>query len=149
MSESHPGATNARALQSVQELQAQLPRGLVFANLIETDQRYGHRKDVAGFAGALREIDACVAALLERLRAQDMLILTADHGVDPAHPGTDHTREYAPLLAVSGEMLAREAGGAGLGGVRHDGALADVGASVLRWLGGRDAHDLPGQAFIS
>jgi phosphopentomutase len=149
VSESHPGATNARALQSVQELQARLPRGFVFANLIETDQRYGHRKDVAGFAGALREIDTCVAGLLERLGAQDLLILTADHGVDPAHPGTDHTREYAPLLAVSGEMLARQGRGAGLGGVRHDGPLADVGASVLRWLAGREAHGLPGQAFIS
>ncbi len=75
--------------------------------------------------------------------------MTADHGVDLAHPGTDHTREYAPLLAVSGEMLARRAGGGSVGGERHDGPLADVGASVLRWLTGRDRAGLPGDAFIS
>jgi phosphopentomutase len=149
VSASYPGATNARALQSIEGLQASLPSGLVFANLIETDQLYGHRKDVRGFAGALREIDAHVASLLERMREQDLLVLTADHGVDPAHAGTDHTRERAPLLAVSGAMLARRAGGGSLGGVRHDGALADVGASVLRWLSGREAPSLPGQTFIS
>jgi phosphopentomutase len=149
VSASHAGATNARALRSVEELQSRLPRGLVFANLIETDQLYGHRKDVRGFAGALREIDAHVAILLERMREQDLLVLTADHGVDPEHAGTDHTREHAPAIAVSGAMLARRAGGGSLGGVRHDGTLADVGASVLRWLSGREAPALPGHTFIS
>ena len=67
---------------------------------------YGHRKDARGFAGALQEIDARVAVMLGRLRQDDLLIVTADHGVDMAQVGTDHTREYAPLLAVSGEMLA-------------------------------------------
>ena len=147
----HEGATNARALQAVEELLAAPAsrRSLVFANLIETDQVYGHRKDARGFASALREIDARVGAMLERLRADDLLIVTADHGVDLAHPGTDHTREHAPLLAVSGEMLARARVGGGMGGARHDGPLADVGASVLRWLAGREAPGLPGEAFIS
>jgi phosphopentomutase len=154
VSVAHAGATNARALDAVETLLAQLPRGLVFANLIETDQVYGHRKDAAGFARALGEIDVCVGRMLERLREQDLLILAADHGVDLAHPGTDHTREYAPLLAVSGAMLARRAGGAGgagaagMGGARHDGPLADVGASVLRWLADREAPELPGVAFV-
>jgi phosphopentomutase len=83
------------------------------------------------------------------MRPGDLLILTADHGVDPAHPGTDHTREHAPLLAVSGEMLSRRAAGGGLEGRRHDGPLADVGATVLRWLTGRDAQGLPGTAFVT
>jgi phosphopentomutase len=144
---SHPGAGNARALDSVQTLLAGLERGLVFANLIETDQVYGHRKDAAGFALALREIDARLAGLLGLLRGDDLLIVTADHGVDTAHPGTDHTREYAPLLAVSGQMLARRAAGRGLQGRRHDGPLADVGATVLRWLTGCEARDMPGEAF--
>ena len=149
----HDGATNARALQSVEELLAQPGQGLVFANLIETDQVYGHRKDAAGFARALREIDAHVGAMLERLRAGELLIVTADHGVDLSHPGTDHTREYAPLLAVSGEMLVRRSRGDGpdghsLGGTRHDGPLADVGATVLSWLTGREDAVLPGQAFL-
>jgi phosphopentomutase len=73
--------------------------------------------------------------------------VTADHGVDPEHPGTDHTREYAPLLAVTGEMLAR--GDRGMGGFRHDGPLADVGATVLSWLTGRDERELAGSTFIS
>ncbi len=165
VSVAHEGATNAAALAVVEGLLARLQRGLVFANLIETDQVYGHRKDARGFAGALREIDACVGRMLAAMREGDLLIVTADHGVDLAHPGTDHTREYAPLLAVSGEMLARRAGGGGapgaegrrggglgggsLGGARHDGPLADVGASVLRWLAGRDGEGLPGDAFIS
>jgi phosphopentomutase len=144
---SHPGASNARALESVEAVLAGLERGLVFVNLIETDQVYGHRKDADGFARALHEIDSWLAGRLGLLRAGDLLILTADHGVDPAHPGTDHTREYAPLLAVTGQMLARRAAGGRLEGWRHDGPLADVGASVLRWLTGGEARGLPGAAF--
>jgi phosphopentomutase len=145
VSVAHAGASNLAALDAVEELLAGergLVCGLAFANLIETDQVYGHRKDARGFAGALREIDTRVGAMLERLREHDLLIVTADHGVDIAHAGTDHTREYAPLLAVSGEMLARGAAGA-----RHDGPLADVGATVMRWLTGRDVSELPGRAF--
>jgi phosphopentomutase len=162
VSHTHAGASNAQALASTDELLATLDRGLVFVNLIETDQLYGHRKDVHGFAQALREVDEHVARWLPRLRERDLLIVTADHGVDPSHAGTDHTREYAPLLAVSGEMLARglgrgvaDAGGsAGHAGgegadMRHDGPLADVGAAVLRWLADRDAPSLPGESFIS
>jgi phosphopentomutase len=149
VSVSHEGATNARALAAVEELLAGPASGLVFANLIETDQLYGHRKDADGFARALRVIDARVGAMLERMRERDLLIVTADHGVDVTHPGTDHTREYAPLLAVTGEMLARRVTGAHLDGARHDGPLADVGATVLKWLTGRDADGLPGAAFVS
>jgi phosphopentomutase len=135
----HPGATNAEALAQTAELLHALDSGFVFANLIETDQVYGHRKDVEGFHAALREIDAAVAGWLPRLRPDDLLVLTADHGCDPLHPGTDHTREHAPLLAVFD----------GHAGRRHDGPLADVGASVVRWLAGRDAPDLPGESFVS
>jgi phosphopentomutase len=133
-----PGATNARALAETGRLVEELDRGLVFTNLVETDQVYGHRKDVEGFHGALREIDAAVGDWLERLRPRDLVVLTADHGVDPAAAHSDHTREHVPLLALFD----------GHGGRRHDGALADVGASVLRWLTGRDAPALPGRAFV-
>jgi phosphopentomutase len=146
---SHPGAENAQALASVEAVLERLSQGLVLANLIETDQVYGHRKDAAGFARALAEIDAHLAGMLERLRDGDLLIVTADHGVDPRHRGTDHTREYAPLLAVSGEMLRAGRAGGRAPGRRHDGPLADVGASVLRWIAGREAAGLPGEAFIS
>ena len=134
----HPGATNAEALAHVTALVEELEEGLVFANLIETDQVYGHRKDVEGFARALEDVDACVGAWLDRLRPEDLLVVTADHGVDMAAPHTDHTREYAPLLAA----------GVGLQGGRHDGPLADVGATVLHWLCGREAPALPGSAFV-
>jgi phosphopentomutase len=134
----HPGATNAEALATTTALLDRLDHGLVFTNLIETDQVYGHRKDVAGFHAALREIDAAVGRWLARLRPGDLLVLTADHGCDPLHPGTDHTREHAPLLASF----------PGHGGRRHDGPLADVGASALRWLAGRDAPALPGTPFV-
>jgi phosphopentomutase len=133
---SHPGATNDEALASISRLISGLDRGLVFANLIETDQMYGHRKDVAGFHAALQAVDATVAGWLPRLGAGDLLVLTADHGVDPAARHTDHTREYAPLLASF----------AGHGGRRRDGPLADVGASVLSWLAGARA-ELPGDSF--
>jgi phosphopentomutase len=145
----HAGASNAQALASTEELLAGLGSGLVLVNLIETDQLYGHRKDVQGFAGALRELDAHVARWLPRLRERDLLILTADHGVDPNHAGTDHTREYAPLLALSGAMVARKLSDEEMAGARHDGPLADVGATVLRWLADRDARALPGESFIS
>jgi phosphopentomutase len=71
------------------------------------------------------------------MRDGDLLVLTADHGVDPHAPHTDHTREHAPLLATF----------QGEDGSRHDGPLADVGASTFRWLAGRDAPALPGTAF--
>jgi phosphopentomutase len=148
---SHPGATNAQALASVERLLATAEQGLVFVNLIETDQAYGHRKDIEGFAAALAEIDEHVGGWVEGLRERDLLIVTADHGVDPAHAGTDHTREYAPLLALSGAMARAGRGAArdGRRGARHDGPLADVGASALRWLTGRDAEQLPGRAFVA
>ena len=136
--ERHPGTTNAQALSGVGELIDRLDGGFVFANLIETDQRYGHRKDVAGFHDALRAIDGALAGWLERLRPNDLLIVTADHGCDPASAHTDHTRESVPLLArFSGD-----------GGRRHDGGLADVGASVLAWLTGISDSELPGVSFI-
>jgi phosphopentomutase len=147
--DSYPGATNERALRSVDELLGTSAGGLVFANLIETDQRYGHRKDAEGFARALGEIDDYLGGLLPRMEEGDLVIVTADHGVDLGHPGTDHTREYAPLLALTGAMARRERAGGELAGARHDGLLADVGASVLRWLADTEAPQLPGESFIS
>jgi phosphopentomutase len=135
----HKGANNAAAIEATGRLIHELEAGLVFANLVETDQVFGHRNDVEGFHGALREIDTAVGGWLEGLDPErDMLVLTADHGCDPTHPGTDHTREHVPLLARF----------AGHGGRRHDGPFADTGASVLRWLAGRDAPALPGRSFV-
>jgi phosphopentomutase len=133
----HPGASNERGIAAIGELARDLDAGLVFANLVETDQVYGHRHDVEGFHRALREIDRAVGEWLGLLRDDDLLVLTADHGVDPRAPHTDHTREHAPLLARF----------RGQDGRRHDGPLADVGASALMWLAGREADALPGEPF--
>jgi phosphopentomutase len=150
ISVSHPGSTNEQALASIDALLQELDGGLAFANLIETDQTYGHRKDAAGFAAALEAVDERVGGMLGALRDEDLLVVTADHGVDPDHPGTDHTREYAPLLAVTGAMAGRVRRGGAAGGFRHDGALAGVGAAVCRWLcGERAGAGLPGRPFIS
>jgi phosphopentomutase len=134
----HPGASNERGIAAISDLARDLDAGLVFANLVETDQVYGHRHDVEGFHRALREIDAAVGQWLELLRDEDLLVLTADHGVDPRAPHTDHTREHAPLLARF----------RGHDGRRHDGPLADVGASTLKWLAGREADALAGEPFV-
>jgi phosphopentomutase len=136
--EYHPGATNERGIAAIGELMRDLDAGLVFANLVETDQIYGHRHDVEGFHRALREIDAAVGEWLGLMRDEDLLVLTADHGVDPRAPHTDHTREHAPLLATFPGQDSR----------RHDGPLADVGASTLKWLAAREADALPGVPFV-
>jgi phosphopentomutase len=134
----HPAATNAKGIAETTGLLRELESGLIFVNLVETDQVYGHRHDVEGFHRALMGIDAAVDEWLRLLRNDDLLILTADHGVDPTAPHTDHTREYAPLLATFPSCDGR----------RHDGLLADVGASVLRWVAGLSADGLPGEAFV-
>jgi phosphopentomutase len=135
----HPAGTNTEGIDATTRLLAELDGGMVFTNLVETDQVFGHRHDTAGFARALTDIDAATARWLELMRPGDLLVLTADHGVDPTAPHTDHTREHVPLLAVFD----------GHGGRRHDGPLADVGATALRLLTGRDAGALPGSSFAS
>ena len=95
--------------------------GLLFANLVDFDQTWGHRNDVEGFAAGLAEVDRALPAFERRLRPGDALVLCADHGVDPTTASTDHSREYAPLLAL------------GLRPGRWDGALEDVGATAF-WL---------------
>ena len=133
----HHAPDNPSAIDAIDRLLTQPGPMLVFANLVDTDQLYGHRKDVHGFHAALRGIDAAVARWLALLGEGDLLCLTADHGCDPKHPGTDHTREHAPLLATF----------TGHDGRRADGPLANVGASALRWLTGRRVGDLPGEPF--
>lgn len=136
--ERHAGSTNAEAIDATSALMGRLDRGLVFTNLIDTDQVHGHRKDRAGFVAALAGVDAAVAGWVERLRDGDLLVLTSDHGVDMDAPHTDHTREHALLLAT----------GPGVAGRRHDGPLADVGATVVRWLTGTaPPAGVPGAPF--
>jgi phosphopentomutase len=98
--------------------------GLAFVNLVDFDAKYGHRRDPEGYQQALEEFDARVPEILASLQDDDLLIITADHGNDPTHHGTDHTREYTPLW-VYGKRLAQP--GQSLG-VRE--CFADVGATI-------------------
>ncbi len=118
---------NADGLEKTAAVLDRAGRGLVFVNLVDFDTLYGHRNDAAGYARALEALDAALPRLLGKLGPDDLFLLTADHGCDPTTPSTDHSREYAPLLAH-----APGRGGGPLG-VRD--SFADVGATVAEWLG--------------
>ncbi len=85
---------------------ASTPRGLIFANLVDFDTQYGHRNDVAGYAANLERFDVRLKDLLPRLRDDDLMIITADHGNDPTTPSTDHSREHVPLVATGPKVKA-------------------------------------------
>ena len=87
-------------MDEVLRAMATIDRGLIFANLVDFDTQYGHRNDVAGYAANLERFDARLGELLPRLRDDDLLVVTADHGNDPTTPSTDHAREYVPLLVT-------------------------------------------------
>jgi phosphopentomutase len=116
---------NADGMAKLTEALAQRPSGLIFANLVDFDMLFGHRKDVEGFARSLEEFDALLGPFLDALRPSDLLIITADHGCDPdpVNPTTDHSREYVPILAYS----PGAPGGANLG-IRP--TLADMGQTI-------------------
>ncbi|CZQ83717.1 phosphopentomutase [Trichococcus collinsii] len=97
-------------------------RGLSFLNLVDFDALFGHRRDVKGYAEAIEDFDARIPEILAALAEDDLLLITADHGNDPTFPGTDHTREYVPLLAYSKKMVGR--------GKLDQGKFADIGATV-------------------
>ncbi len=115
-----------------------LESGLVFANLVDFDAKYGHRRDPRGMAENLKRFDDRLTELLGALTDEDILIITADHGNDPTFNGTDHTRERVPLLAVGGDEPKDL-------GVRE--VFSDVGATVAGWLG-VEKDGLPGEDFL-
>ena len=90
--------SDADGVDQTLEAMRKVDRGLVFTNLVDFDTLYGHRNDVAGFAANLEALDARIPELLGALREDDVFVLTADHGCDPADTSTDHTREHVPLL---------------------------------------------------
>ncbi len=106
ITEAHPTHSNAEGMRVTEALWQRNEAGLIFTNLVDFDTLYGHRRDVAGYAAALAEFDAWLAGLLPQCRAGDLVIITADHGNDPTHHGTDHTREEVPLLVLQGGRAA-------------------------------------------
>ncbi len=89
---------NAECMAAALELAERDFRGLCFVNLVDFDMKYGHRNDVAGYASALSAFDAWLPDFISKMREEDVLVITADHGCDPCDESTDHTREYTPLL---------------------------------------------------
>ncbi len=122
------GADNDANLDHLLAALRDLPDGgLAFANLVDFDSDYGHRRDAAGYAACLERFDRRLPALLDGLRPGDLLVITADHGNDPTFRGTDHTREFVPVLA--------HAPGRAPGPVGRRTSFADVGATLARHLG--------------
>jgi phosphopentomutase len=132
---------NADGMAKLTEALAQRPSGLIFANLVDFDMLFGHRKDVEGFARSLEEFDSLLGPFLDALRPSDLLIITADHGCDPdpVNPTTDHSREYVPILAYSPSVTS----GANLG---TRATLADMGQTIAENFATKIPH---GTSFLN
>lgn len=127
LTQSYPTKSNQHGMEILTHLAARKqPDGLIMANLVDFDSVFGHRNDVAGYARALEDFDKALGVFMSELTAGDLLIITADHGCDPTRPGTDHTREYVPVLAYH-HGLSPSAAAINLG-IRS--TFADVGATV-------------------
>jgi phosphopentomutase len=131
--------SNADGLAKTLAAMDTVDRGMIFVNLVDFDQQYGHRNDVEGYARALEEVDRWLPSFNAKLRADDLAIFTADHGCDPTTPSTDHSREYVPLLAYGP-------------GVKHGvklgtrATLSDIGQTVAENYG---AKIVVGESFLS
>ncbi len=106
VTESHPTRSDADGVDRIEQLMTTQEGGLIFANLVDFDAVYGHRNDTAGYAANIERFDRRLADLLPRLRENDLLVITADHGNDPTTPSTDHSREHVPLLVQGPRVRA-------------------------------------------
>ena len=119
-------ATNAEAYGLIEGALLAMERGLLFANVVEFDQTWGHRNDVPGFVRGLEELDRALPRMLGPVREEDLVIFTADHGNDPTTPSTDHSREVVPLLVAGPRVRAVELG--------RRRTMADIGQTVAEFL---------------
>jgi phosphopentomutase len=111
----------------LEALSAAPDRSLLFANCVDFDTNFGHRRDVSGYANALEEFDAYIPPLRAAMKPGDVAIITADHGCDPTFPGSDHTREYIPVLAFGDSITP--------GPIGRRAGFADIGQSLAGHLG--------------
>ena len=114
--------------------------GLCFTNLVDFDMVYGHRNDIAGYASAMSQFDSELPALIEKMESDDILIITADHGCDPATPSTDHSREHTPMLIFGNNIKE----GVDL---KTRKSFADISATVLEYLGVKQGETF-GESFL-
>jgi phosphopentomutase len=139
ITEALPTKSNAQGIEeTIRQLKKPF-RGLLFVNLVDFDALYGHRRDPVGYARALEEFDRALPAMMEQVGPDDLLVITADHGNDPVHSGTDHTREYVPVLAWNPRLAAP-----GDLGVRE--TYADLAATIAENFGVRGTGN--GTSFL-
>jgi phosphopentomutase len=136
-------AGDNRAIFSAFLAEAARPfKGLCFANLVDFDMLYGHRRDSKGYAAELEWLDAELPNFLSKMGPRDLFLMTADHGNDPTFPGSDHTREYVPIIAWT--RATEERGGQDLGTLK---TFADLGQTILEALGSGEKQPI-GQSFL-
>jgi phosphopentomutase len=129
-----PTSSDSEGVDRIAESMRDVQQGLIFANLVDCDQQYGHRNDIPGYAGNLERFDERLGPILDALGPEDLLIVTGDHGNDPSTPSTDHSREYVPLLMAGGRVRR----GADVG---TRSTFADLGQTLAQNFGvGRLAH---------
>ena len=130
--------SNANGMEHADYYAAQDFEGLCFVNLVDFDMVYGHRRDIDGYAAALSEFDAWLGEFVKKLGEDDLVMITADHGCDPAYTATtDHTREYVPLLVLGSKVKSVNLG--------TRASFADIAATVTELLGVE--YDTPGKSF--
>lgn len=136
-----PTKSNAEGISQLLSLMsAQLDNSLVFVNLIDTDQLFGHRLDPEGYAGSLEEFDRAIPAIVSKIREGDLLIITGDHGNDPCSDSTDHSREFVPLLVFPKGRASSEDLGTGA-------TFSNIAKSVADFFGVE--NDFPGSSFLN
>jgi phosphopentomutase len=133
--------SNAEGISQLLSLMAaELENSFVFVNLIDTDQLFGHRLDPEGYAGSLEEFDRAIPAIVSKIREDDMLIITGDHGNDPCSDSTDHSREFTPLLVFPKVKAITENLGTGK-------TFSNIASTTADFFG--ITHDFPGSSFLS
>ncbi len=137
---SHPTNSNAHGMEMISRLWEEGLPGLLFANLVDFDMLFGHRRDVDGYAAALEEFDSWLGGFLRHVSAGDLVLITADHGNDPTWRGTDHTRERVPLFEIQGEKSGVGGGFDGFGHVAEK--LAGYFGLGADWNGGHAGRAL-------
>ena len=141
VSETYRTGPNKIGMERTSELQGKDFTGLCFVNLVDFDMVYGHRNDAPGYARALSEFDEWLGGFMQNMQPGDVLMITADHGCDPATPSTDHSREYIPLLVYGSEIKA----GVNLGTRK---SYADESKTILEMFGITDT-ETDGESFLS